>query len=75
MKKERLDLIAEEHFLTVRERKVLELCYEGMTNPEIAEALYISMNTVKRHLHNIFEKLDVSTRIELIHLVNSKKLT
>ena len=75
VKKERLDLIAEEHFLTVRERKVLELCYEGMTNPEIAEALFISMNTVKRHLHNIFEKLDVSTRIELIHLVNSKKLT
>gem|GEM_PF-3765004 len=75
VKKERLDLIAEEHFLTVREREVLELCYEGMTNPEIAEALYISMNTVKRHLHNIFEKLDVSTRIELIHLVNSKKLT
>ena len=73
-KKARLDLIAEEHFLTVREREVLELCYNGMTNPEIAGALYISLNTVKRHLHNIFEKLDVSTRIELVHLVNGRKL-
>ncbi len=68
---DRLDLIAEKHLLTVREREVLGYCYRGMTNPEIADAMYISMNTVKRHMHNIFEKLDVSSRIELIHLVNS----
>ena len=71
LKQYRLDHIAEAHQLTVREREVLELCYDGMTNPEIAAALYISLNTVKRHLHNIFEKLDVSTRIELVHMVSS----
>ena len=72
-RKVRLDHIAEKHFLTVREREVLELCYNGMTNPEIADALFISMNTVKRHLHNIFEKMDVSTRIELVHMVNNSR--
>ncbi len=65
----RLDLIAQSHGLTQREREVLELAYEGLTNPEIAEELVISKYTVKRHMHNIFEKLDISTRMELVHLV------
>lgn len=48
--------------LTDREREVLDLLAEGLTNKEIAEALVISTNTVKRHLKAIFEKLDVHTR-------------
>jgi|YNPNPStandDraft_1061719.scaffolds.fasta_scaffold02272_11 Response regulator containing a CheY-like receiver domain and an HTH DNA-binding domain len=48
--------------LTAREREVLELLAKGMTNKEIAEALVITPNTVKRHLKAIFEKLDVHTR-------------
>ncbi|MCX7680803.1 MAG: response regulator [Anaerolineae bacterium] len=48
--------------LTAREREVLELLARGMTNKEIAEALVITPNTVKRHLKAIFEKLDVHTR-------------
>ena len=68
-----LDTIAEKHKLTHREREVMELVYEGLTNPDIAEALFISRNTVKHHVHNLFEKLDVSTRIELVHLINIQK--
>lgn len=68
----RLDFLAELHGLTQREREVMELAYEGMTNPEIAEELVISKYTVKRHMHNIFEKLDISTRMELVHLVNQE---
>jgi DNA-binding NarL/FixJ family response regulator len=48
--------------LTEREREVLDLLAQGMTNKEIAEKLVITTNTVKRHLKAIFEKLDVHTR-------------
>jgi DNA-binding NarL/FixJ family response regulator len=48
--------------LTDRERQVLHLLARGMTNKEIAVELYITTNTVKRHLKSIFEKLNVTTR-------------
>ncbi len=48
--------------LTRREREVLELVAQGLSNKEIAEALVITTNTVKRHLKAIFEKLEVHTR-------------
>lgn len=67
-----LDVTAEEHRLTVRECEVMKLVYEGYTNPEIAEQLYISRNTVKKHIQSIYEKMGVSNRMELVHLVNSK---
>ncbi len=48
--------------LTERERQVLELLARGMTNKEIADALTITTNTVKRHLKAIFQKLEIHTR-------------
>jgi DNA-binding NarL/FixJ family response regulator len=48
--------------LTDREREVLDLLAQGLTNKEIAEKLVITTNTVKRHLKSVFEKLDVHTR-------------
>ncbi len=48
--------------LTQREREVFDLLAKGMTNKEIADALVITNNTVKRHLKAVFEKLDVHTR-------------
>ena len=48
--------------LTEREREVLELLAQGLTNKEIAVRLVITTNTVKRHLKAIFEKLNVHTR-------------
>ena len=48
--------------LTDREREVLDLLAQGLTNKEIAEKLFITTNTVKRHLKAVFEKLDVHTR-------------
>jgi DNA-binding NarL/FixJ family response regulator len=48
--------------LTDREREVLNLLAQGMTNKEIAETLVITANTVKRHLKAIFEKLEIHTR-------------
>ncbi|MBN1579316.1 MAG: response regulator [Anaerolineae bacterium] len=48
--------------LTEREREVLALLAQGMTNKEIAAALVITTNTVKRHVKSVFAKLDVHTR-------------
>jgi len=48
--------------LTDREREVLNLLAQGLPNKEIAEKLFITTNTVKRHLKAVFEKLDVHTR-------------
>ena len=51
--------------LSNREQEVAALVVQGFLNKEIAERLYISEQTVKNHLHNIFEKLSVSNRLEL----------
>ncbi len=50
--------------LSKRENDVLELLAERLTNKEIGERLFISPDTVKRHAHNIFAKLNVSSRRE-----------
>ncbi|MEN6392470.1 MAG: LuxR C-terminal-related transcriptional regulator [Anaerolineaceae bacterium] len=52
--------------LTAREAEVLRLVAQGRTNNEIAQALFLSVNTVKRHLNNIFMKLGVTTRTQAI---------
>ena len=48
--------------LTPREHEVVGLVAEGKTNAEIARQLWISPGTVRRHLENVFAKLDVHTR-------------
>lgn len=48
--------------LTAREREILELLGKGYTNQQIADELIIGVGTVKNHVHNILEKLDVHTR-------------
>ncbi len=50
--------------LTPRERQVLELVAQGLTNKEIAARLYISENTVRTHLRRILDKLHVHNRVE-----------
>ena len=52
------------HTLTKREREVLALVAQGKRNRQIAQALTITEGTVEVHLHNIFGKLDVSTRTQ-----------
>ena len=54
--------------LTPTEVKVAELVAEGLTNPQIAERMFVSPGTVKTHVAHIFGKLDVHSRAELIVL-------
>ncbi len=49
-----------------REFTLLELIYEGKTNKQIAEMLFISLNTVKKHINNTYLKLDASSRASAI---------
>ena len=51
--------------LSDREKQVVQLVAQGHPNKEIGEKLFISVQTVKNHLHNIFDKLGVSDRLEL----------
>lgn len=51
--------------LTAREREVVTLISEGLSNKEIAERLHIATYTVKSHIHNILEKLTLSTRLQI----------
>jgi ATP/maltotriose-dependent transcriptional regulator MalT len=51
--------------LTTSERRVAELAATGMSNPEIAQALFVTLNTVEGHLRHAYQKLSISSRGQL----------
>ena len=61
----RLGLREQSGALSTREREIVVLVAQGFKNKEMAERMFISEQTVKNHLHNIFDKLGVSDRLEL----------
>ena len=58
--------------LTPTEKRVARLVAEGRSNPEVAESLFVSVKTVKSHLTNIFKKLGVQNRVDLVHRLNDE---
>jgi len=60
--------------LTAREREILSLLVEGLSNPDIAEKLIVSRSTVKFHVSSILSKLGVSTRTQAVTLALQNKL-
>ena len=52
--------------ITKRELEVLQLINKGMSNQQIADALFVSENTIKKHISSLFLKLDVERRTEAI---------
>jgi len=61
--------------LTPREREILKLIDEGLSNKEIAKRLEISLHTVKNHIHNLLTKLDVESRYKAAALVKTRRET
>lgn len=55
--------------LTQRELEIIPLIIEGKSNAQIAEKLFISVNTVKNHVYNLYKKLEIKTRYELLSMM------
>lgn len=60
--------------ISKREHEVLELIAKGHSNQEIAEKLFVSVNTVKTHLSNLFGKLDAARRTQAIQKAKELRL-
>jgi len=69
-KSERIVEVCEQYKLTQREKELMELIYAGKSNKEIAETLFLAESTVKTHVYNIFRKMEVKNRIEVICIIN-----
>lgn len=59
--------------LAFKEKEVLKLLCQGLSNKEIANTLIISIATVKAHLNSIYRKLNVKSRLEAVIIANEKK--
>jgi ATP/maltotriose-dependent transcriptional regulator MalT len=57
--------------LTPSERRIVDLAAEGASNPEIAQALFVTVKTVEMHLGNAYRKLDISSRRQLAPLLRA----
>ena len=68
----KIDLIASVR-MTKRERDIVDLIAEGLSNKEIAERLNIATYTVKSHVHNILEKLALHTRLQVASYAHTLK--
>ena len=69
---DRLERVREQYDLTDREKELVELIYEGRSNAEIAEALFISESTVKTHIYNIFKKMKIKNRMSVMRIVRDE---
>ena len=68
-KRSNLTQFAEEKGLTKRELEILQLMNNGKNGPDICEQLYISDSTLRKHVHNIYQKLGVKNRVQLLQLL------
>ena len=64
-----IEAIASQYLLTEREKEIFQQVTMGCGNADIAANLCISVYTVKRHLNNIFKKMNVKSRFELINMM------
>lgn len=60
--------------ISSRELEVLQLMAEGLSNQEIAEKLFVSLNTIKTHSSNLFIKLDVKRRTQAVDIAKKRRI-
>ncbi len=63
------ELFTEHYMISKRETEIIDEIIQGRTNKEISERLFISLQTVKDHIHNIFLKTEVKNRVQLTNLI------
>lgn len=63
--------LAEKYNITRREEEIIALIQMGYSNIEISEEMSISVSTVEKHIYNIYQKLNINKRIQLINLINA----
>lgn len=64
-----LDVALQKYQISNREREIIELILQGKSNREIEGVLFISYNTVKNHIYNLYQKLGVKSRGQLINFI------
>jgi len=67
-----LESFSANYEISKREQDVVQLICKGMSNQEISDALFISLQTVKDHIHRIFNKTGVKNRVQLTNLIRTK---
>ncbi len=68
------ELFSQKYNITRREKEIILLMMKEYTNKKICEKLFISINTIKKHINNIYKKLEINNREELFTMLKNEKL-
>lgn len=68
---EKIDFMHKKFKITKREKQIVEEICLGKTNQQIADELFISLQTVKDHTHRIYSKIGINSRMQLVQMINS----
>ncbi len=66
------DTIFKKYNISKREQEIIELLLEGNSNKEITQKLFISLHTVKNHIYNIYQKMGIKSRYQLLNMFIQK---
>ena len=68
-----MEHVFERYGVTKRERQIVQKICLGKTNQQIANELFISLQTVKDHTHRIYSKIGINSRMQLVQMMNVAK--
>ena len=68
---EKKSVLFSKYKITKREKEIIEKICQGKTNQQIADELFIGLQTVKDHTHRIYSKIGINSRLKLVQMINS----